>query len=122
MCRGGSGGAGPRAGVGPSHSGAVGRLNISREHAEMRVEGKTASRHAFDSARTDYVCGRPMETALVFRARLVIGETTFDVIEDPLAVRPPHAIAGCRFVQLVASRRGLLPHDGELTGGGRGHQ
>jgi len=77
---------------------------ISREHAEMRVEGKQLRVTRVGSGKNPITFrGRPMETALVSPGEsFVIGETTFDVIEDPLqSGRRTATCTAVDFVQLV---------------------
>jgi CRP-like cAMP-binding protein/Pyruvate/2-oxoacid:ferredoxin oxidoreductase delta subunit len=77
---------------------------ISREHATMRVEGKQLRVTRLGSGKNPITFRmRPVETALIAPGEsFVIGETTFEVIEDPLqAGRRTATCTAVDFVQLV---------------------
>jgi Fe-S-cluster-containing hydrogenase component 2/CRP-like cAMP-binding protein len=77
---------------------------ISREHATMQVEGKQLRVARLGSGKNPITFRmKPMETALVSPGEsFVIGETTFDVIEDPLqSGRRTATCTAVDFVQLV---------------------
>ena len=77
---------------------------ISREHATMRVEGKQLRVSRLGSGKNPITFRmRPVETALLSPGEsFVIGETTFDVIEDPLqSGRRTATCTAVDFVQLV---------------------
>ena len=59
---------------------------ISREHATMRVEGKQLRVSRLGSGKNPITFRmKPVDTALVSPGEsFVIGETTFEIIEDPL--------------------------------------
>jgi CRP-like cAMP-binding protein len=77
---------------------------ISREHATMRVEGKQLRVTRLESGKNPITFRmKPVETALIAPGEsFVIGETTFEVIEDPLqAGRRTATCTAVDFVQLV---------------------
>ncbi len=77
---------------------------ISREHASMRVEGKQLRVTRLESGKNPITFRmKPVETALISPGEsFVIGETTFEVIEDPLqAGRRTATCTAVDFVQLV---------------------
>ena len=77
---------------------------ISREHATMQVEGKQLRVARLGSGKNPITFRmKPVETALVSPGEsFVIGETTFDVIEDPLqSGRRTATCTAVDFVQLV---------------------
>ena len=77
---------------------------VSREHASMQIEGKQLRVSRLGSGKNPITFRmRPVETALVSPGEsFVIGETTFEVIEDPLqAGRRTATCTAVDFVQLV---------------------
>ena len=77
---------------------------ISREHATFRVEGKQLRVNRMESGKNPVTFRmKPVETALVSPGEtFVIGETIFEVIEDPLqAGRRTATCTAVDFVQLV---------------------
>ncbi len=77
---------------------------ISREHASIRVEGKQLRVTRLESGKNPITFRmRPVETALLSAGdSFVIGETTFEVIEDPLqSGRRTATCTAVDFVQLV---------------------
>jgi CRP-like cAMP-binding protein/Fe-S-cluster-containing hydrogenase component 2 len=77
---------------------------ISREHATMRVEGKQLRVTRLGSGKNPITFRmRPVDTALISPGEsFMIGETSFDVIEDPLqAGRRTATCTAVDFVQLV---------------------
>ncbi len=77
---------------------------ISREHATMQVEGKQLRVTRLGSGKNPITFRmKPVDTALVSPGEsFVIGETTFEVIEDPLqAGRRTATCTAVDFVQLV---------------------
>jgi CRP-like cAMP-binding protein/Fe-S-cluster-containing hydrogenase component 2 len=77
---------------------------ISREHASMRVEGKQLRVSRLDSGKNPITFRmKPVNTALISPGEsFVVGETTFEVIEDPLqAGRRTATCTAVDFVQLV---------------------
>jgi CRP-like cAMP-binding protein/Fe-S-cluster-containing dehydrogenase component len=77
---------------------------ISREHVSMKVEGKQLRVTRLDSGKNPILFRmKPVETALLSPGEnFLIGETTFDVLEDPLqAGRRTATCTATDFVQLV---------------------
>ncbi|HXB73224.1 MAG TPA: cyclic nucleotide-binding domain-containing protein [Candidatus Acidoferrales bacterium] len=77
---------------------------ISREHATMRVEGKQLRVSRLVSGKNPITFRmKPVETALVSPGEtFVIGETTFEIIEEPLqSGRRTTTCTAVDFVQLV---------------------
>jgi CRP-like cAMP-binding protein/Pyruvate/2-oxoacid:ferredoxin oxidoreductase delta subunit len=77
---------------------------ISREHASMRVEGKQLRVNRLDSGKNPITFRmKPVNTALISPGEsFVVGETTFEVIEDPLqSGRRTATCTAVDFVQLV---------------------
>ncbi|HEY1494068.1 MAG TPA: cyclic nucleotide-binding domain-containing protein [Candidatus Solibacter sp.] len=77
---------------------------ISREHASLRVEGKQLRVSRMGSGKNPITFRmKPVETALLSPGEtFVIGETTFEVIEDPLqSGRRTATCTAVDFVQLV---------------------
>lgn len=77
---------------------------MSREHATVRVEGKQLRIQRLPTGKNPLMFRmKPVETALVSPGEnFVIGETTFEVVEDPLqAGRRTATCAAVDFVQLV---------------------
>jgi CRP-like cAMP-binding protein/Fe-S-cluster-containing hydrogenase component 2 len=77
---------------------------MSREHASLRVEGKQLRITRLASGKNPVMFRmKPVETALVSPGEtFVIGETTFEVVEDPLqAGRRTATCTAVDFVQLV---------------------
>ena len=77
---------------------------ISREHATMRVEGKQIRVTRLGSGKNPITFRmKPVESALISPGEsFVIGETTFEVMEDPLqAGRRTATCTAVDFVQLV---------------------
>uniref|UniRef100_Q01YJ3 Cyclic nucleotide-binding protein n=1 Tax=Solibacter usitatus (strain Ellin6076) TaxID=234267 RepID=Q01YJ3_SOLUE len=77
---------------------------ISREHATMRVEGRQLRVSRMGSGKNPITFRmRPVETALLSPGEsFVIGETTFEVVEDPLqSGRRTATCTAVDFVQLV---------------------
>jgi CRP-like cAMP-binding protein/Fe-S-cluster-containing hydrogenase component 2 len=78
---------------------------ISREHAALQVEGKQVRVTRLASGKNPITYAmKPVETALVSAGEsFVIGETVFEVMEDPLqAGRRTATCTAMDFVQLVA--------------------
>jgi Fe-S-cluster-containing hydrogenase component 2 len=77
---------------------------MSREHASVRVEGKQLRITRLPTGKNPIMFReKPVETALVSPGEnFVIGETSFEVVEDPLqAGRRTATCAAVDFVQLV---------------------
>lgn len=77
---------------------------ISREHVSLRVEGKQLRVARLASGKNPITFRmKPVETALVSPGEsFIVGETTFDVLEDPLqAGRRTATCTATDFVQLV---------------------
>ncbi len=97
-----------RAPAGPESLAAPWDEYISREHATMRVEGRQVLVERLPSGKNPLiVADKPAELALLSSGdTFIIGETTFEILEDPLqAGRHTATCTAVDFVQLVRIKR-----------------
>ena len=98
---------------------------ISREHASLRVDGRQLRVTRLGSGKNPITFRmQPVETALVSPGEsFVIGETTFEVIEDKL--QSGRRTATCTAVDYRAAGEDqggrFRPHAGAVSGRGRWH-